>query len=136
MKVGPSTWWLAENRRRAWGKRGGCCPRARCRSAADPGRGDAVANRECVADNECRAGKWGRGRAPLYQQSGGARFGRQCPPAQGSARGRAVTSGPVASGTGVYRVQVGPLAHAGQVAPVRDELRRAGFPGFIVKGTD
>ncbi|WP_163576021.1 septal ring lytic transglycosylase RlpA family protein [Halomonas faecis] len=43
----------------------------------------------------------------------------------------------VASGTGVYRVQVGPLAHAGQVAPVRDELRRAGFSqSFIVKGTD
>ncbi|MGM0702730.1 MAG: septal ring lytic transglycosylase RlpA family protein [Pseudomonadota bacterium] len=43
----------------------------------------------------------------------------------------------VASGTGVHRVQVGPLAHADQVAPVRDELRRAGFSqSFIVKGAD
>ncbi|MGR2737601.1 septal ring lytic transglycosylase RlpA family protein [Billgrantia sp. Q4P2] len=43
----------------------------------------------------------------------------------------------VADATGMYRVQVGPLAHAGQVEPVRDELRRAGFDqAFIVNGAD
>ncbi|PXX97470.1 septal ring lytic transglycosylase RlpA family protein [Halomonas sp. LBP4] len=43
----------------------------------------------------------------------------------------------VASATGLHRVQVGPLAHAGQVAPVRDELRRAGFDqAFVVNGVD
>lgn len=43
----------------------------------------------------------------------------------------------VASTAGLHRVQVGPLAHAGQVAPVRDELRRAGFDqAFVVNGAD
>ncbi|MCE8037252.1 MAG: septal ring lytic transglycosylase RlpA family protein [Halomonadaceae bacterium] len=43
----------------------------------------------------------------------------------------------VADATGMYRVQVGPLAHAGQVEPVRAELRRAGFEqAFIVNGAD
>ncbi|WP_104201845.1 septal ring lytic transglycosylase RlpA family protein [Billgrantia saliphila] len=43
----------------------------------------------------------------------------------------------VSDATGMYRVQVGPLAHAGQVEPVRDELRRAGFDqAFIVNGAD
>lgn len=43
----------------------------------------------------------------------------------------------VADATGMYRVQVGPLAHAGQVEPVRAELRRAGFDqAFIVNGAD
>lgn len=39
--------------------------------------------------------------------------------------------------TGIHRVQVGPLAHAGEVDPVRDELRRAGFDqAFVVNGAD
>ncbi|MEQ6917183.1 septal ring lytic transglycosylase RlpA family protein [Halomonas aquatica] len=39
----------------------------------------------------------------------------------------------VASATGLYRVQVGPLDPAGQVEPVRELLRRAGFAqAFIV----
>ncbi|MFY0990365.1 septal ring lytic transglycosylase RlpA family protein [Halomonas sp. C05BenzN] len=43
----------------------------------------------------------------------------------------------VASATGLHRVQVGPLAHDGQVDPVRDELRRAGFgQTFVVNGVD
>ncbi|WP_444677324.1 SPOR domain-containing protein [Halomonas sp. E19] len=43
----------------------------------------------------------------------------------------------VASATGMYRVQVGPLAHAGLVGAARDELRRAGFDqAFIVNGAD
>ena len=43
----------------------------------------------------------------------------------------------VASGTGKHRVQVGPLSHAGQADPVRDQLRRAGFAqAFIVHGED
>ncbi|WP_163559986.1 septal ring lytic transglycosylase RlpA family protein [Halomonas sp. NO4] len=43
----------------------------------------------------------------------------------------------VASATGMHRVQVGPLAHTGQVEPARDELRRAGFAQtFIVKDAD
>ncbi|MBW6391519.1 septal ring lytic transglycosylase RlpA family protein [Billgrantia antri] len=43
----------------------------------------------------------------------------------------------VADAAGMYRVQVGPLAHAGQVEPVRAELRRAGFDqAFIVNGAD
>ncbi|WP_234283459.1 MULTISPECIES: septal ring lytic transglycosylase RlpA family protein [unclassified Halomonas] len=43
----------------------------------------------------------------------------------------------VADAAGMYRVQVGPLAHAGQVEPARDELRRAGFDqAFIVNGAD
>lgn len=43
----------------------------------------------------------------------------------------------VASDTGMHRVQVGPLAHASQVEPARDELRRAGFDqAFIVKDAD
>lgn len=43
----------------------------------------------------------------------------------------------VASATGLHRVQVGPLAHAGQVAPVREQLRRAGFAqAFVVNAAD
>jgi rare lipoprotein A len=43
----------------------------------------------------------------------------------------------VASATGLHRVQVGPLAHAAQVDPARDELRRAGFDqAFVVNGAD
>ncbi|MFQ3788225.1 septal ring lytic transglycosylase RlpA family protein [Halomonas sp. A29] len=43
----------------------------------------------------------------------------------------------VSDATGMYRVQVGPLAHAGQVEPARAELRRAGFDqAFIVNGAD
>ncbi|MCG6656385.1 septal ring lytic transglycosylase RlpA family protein [Halomonas campisalis] len=43
----------------------------------------------------------------------------------------------VASATGMHRVQIGPLAHAGQVEPLRDELRRAGFgQAFIVNGAE
>ena len=43
----------------------------------------------------------------------------------------------VADAAGMYRVQIGPLAHAGQVEPVRDELRRAGFEqAFIVNDAD
>jgi len=43
----------------------------------------------------------------------------------------------VATSTGVHRVQVGPLASADQVEPVRGELRRAGFEqSFIVNGAD
>lgn len=43
----------------------------------------------------------------------------------------------VANATGMYRVQVGPLAHAGLVGAARDELRRAGFDqAFIVNGAD
>ncbi len=43
----------------------------------------------------------------------------------------------VATSTGVYRVQVGPLASADQVEPVRGELRRAGFEqSFVVNGAD
>lgn len=39
----------------------------------------------------------------------------------------------VASATGLHRVQVGPLDHAGQVDPVREQLRRAGFAqAFVV----
>lgn len=43
----------------------------------------------------------------------------------------------VASATGLHRVQVGPLDHAGELAPVRDQLRRAGFAqAFVVNDTD
>lgn len=43
----------------------------------------------------------------------------------------------VADAAGMYRVQVGPLAHAAQVDSVRNELRRAGFEqAFIVNGAD
>ena len=43
----------------------------------------------------------------------------------------------VASATGMYRVQVGPLADSGQVDPLRDALRRAGFDqAFIVNGAE
>lgn len=43
----------------------------------------------------------------------------------------------VDSGTGMHRVQVGPIAHAGQVEPLRDELRRAGIQqAFIVNGAE
>lgn len=43
----------------------------------------------------------------------------------------------VASATGLHRVQVGPLDHAGQVAPVREQLRRAGFAqAFVVNDAD
>ncbi|APE31944.1 hypothetical protein BOX17_13870 [Halomonas aestuarii] len=43
----------------------------------------------------------------------------------------------VASATGLYRVQVGPLDPAGQVEPVREQLRRAGFAqAFIVNDAD
>ncbi len=43
----------------------------------------------------------------------------------------------VEASAGVHRVQVGPLANAGQVDPVRDELRRAGFDqAYVVNGAD
>ncbi|WP_108444601.1 septal ring lytic transglycosylase RlpA family protein [Halomonas denitrificans] len=43
----------------------------------------------------------------------------------------------VASATGLHRVQVGPLDPSGQVAPVREALRRAGFAqAFIVDDAD
>ncbi|TLF45485.1 septal ring lytic transglycosylase RlpA family protein [Halomonas urmiana] len=43
----------------------------------------------------------------------------------------------VASATGLHRVQVGPLDPSGQVAPVREQLRRAGFAqAFIVDDAD
>lgn len=43
----------------------------------------------------------------------------------------------VDSRTGMHRVQVGPLADAGQVEPVRAALRRAGFQqAFIVSGAE
>ncbi|WP_280548608.1 MULTISPECIES: septal ring lytic transglycosylase RlpA family protein [unclassified Halomonas] len=43
----------------------------------------------------------------------------------------------VASATGLHRVQVGPLEHAGQVDPVREQLRRAGFAqAFVVNDAD
>ncbi|MGQ4880270.1 septal ring lytic transglycosylase RlpA family protein [Billgrantia sp. LNSP4103-1] len=43
----------------------------------------------------------------------------------------------VADATGMYRIQVGPLAHTGQVEPARAELRRAGFDqAFIVNDAD
>ncbi|SEK85921.1 septal ring lytic transglycosylase RlpA family protein [Halomonas daqiaonensis] len=43
----------------------------------------------------------------------------------------------VASATGLYRVQVGPLDHAGQVDPLREQLRRAGFAqAFVVNDAD
>ena len=55
------------------------------------------------------------------------------------ARLQAALSHPVrvATSTGVHRVQVGPLASADQVEPVRGELRRAGFEqSFVVNGAD
>lgn len=43
----------------------------------------------------------------------------------------------IASHTGMHRVQVGPLANAGQVEPVRDALRRAGFEQtLLVNGAE
>ncbi|WP_372609257.1 septal ring lytic transglycosylase RlpA family protein [Halomonas sp.] len=43
----------------------------------------------------------------------------------------------VASASGLYRVQVGPLSRDSQLAPARDELRLAGFDqSFVVKGVD
>lgn len=43
----------------------------------------------------------------------------------------------VASATGLHRVQVGPLDDAGQVDPVREQLRRAGFAqAFVVNDAD
>ncbi|MDI5892620.1 septal ring lytic transglycosylase RlpA family protein [Halomonas rhizosphaerae] len=43
----------------------------------------------------------------------------------------------VASATGLHRVQVGPLEDAGQVDPVREQLRRAGFAqAFVVDDAD
>jgi rare lipoprotein A len=43
----------------------------------------------------------------------------------------------VASASGLHKVQVGPLAGDGQLAPARDELRLAGFDqSFVVKGVD
>lgn len=43
----------------------------------------------------------------------------------------------VASATGLHRVQVGPLEDAGQVDPVREQLRRAGFAqAFVVNDAD
>ncbi|MDR9439211.1 MAG: septal ring lytic transglycosylase RlpA family protein [Halomonas sp.] len=43
----------------------------------------------------------------------------------------------VASVTGLHRVQVGPLDAAGQVDPVREQLRRAGFAqAFVVNDAD
>ncbi|TDB05218.1 septal ring lytic transglycosylase RlpA family protein [Halomonas marinisediminis] len=43
----------------------------------------------------------------------------------------------VAGGSGVHRVQVGPITRAAQLEPLRQALRRAGFgDSFIVKGAE
>ncbi|MBF7053232.1 septal ring lytic transglycosylase RlpA family protein [Halomonas sp. KAO] len=43
----------------------------------------------------------------------------------------------VAGGSGVHRVQVGPITRADQLEPLRQALRRAGFSdSFIVKGAE
>lgn len=43
----------------------------------------------------------------------------------------------VARGSGIHRVQVGPIARADQIEPLRQALQRAGFSeSFIVKGAE
>jgi rare lipoprotein A len=104
-------------------------------SAPAPQQASAPASSGAVAPSG--SSQAGNGGTPIYLQI--AALGSADNARALKARLESELSHPVrvADATGMYRVQVGPLAHAGQVEPVRAELRRAGFEqAFIVNGAD
>ncbi|QOR40909.1 septal ring lytic transglycosylase RlpA family protein [Billgrantia diversa] len=99
---------------------------------------DAAATAGTTAGNAARSGTGEPGRdAPIYLQIAALGSAENAQALKTRLEHELSHPVRVADGTGMYRVQVGPLAHAGQVEPVRDELRRAGFDqAFIVKAAD
>ncbi|PWV74903.1 septal ring lytic transglycosylase RlpA family protein [Halomonas sp. A11-A] len=133
--------WLAEN--------GGGGSRSATAAVAPPARQAAsqvalapapqttpVASAAAPANGAAASGSPADGR-PIYLQIAALGSAESAQALQ--ARLQAELSRPVrvATSTGVHRVQVGPLASADQVEPVRGELRRAGFEqSFVVNGAE
>ncbi|WP_445000985.1 septal ring lytic transglycosylase RlpA family protein [Halomonas mongoliensis] len=125
--------WLAEN--------GGAEGRARNGTAAVAPPARQAAGQVAAAPASPAAAGYADGRPadgrPIYLQIaalGSAESARAL-----QSRLEAELSRPVrvAASAGTHRVQVGPLASADQVEPLRGELRRAGFEqSFIVNGAD
>lgn len=133
--------WLAENGGSETNRTAATAvqaPAASTPRAAVTPANDSVANANATPGNAARSGTDQAERdVPIFLQI--AALGSADNARALKARLERELSHPVrvADGTGMYRVQVGPLAHAGQVEPVRDELRRAGFDqAFIVNGAD
>ncbi|MBE0487482.1 MAG: septal ring lytic transglycosylase RlpA family protein [Halomonas sp.] len=127
--------WLADN--------GGGTPGGSTRNGAGavapPGRQVASAPAPAADTSSTVASSASRGSTepPIFLQIAALGSAESAQALQ--ARLQAELSRPVrvAVSTGVHRVQVGPLASADQVEPVRGELRRAGFDqSFIVNGAD
>jgi len=128
--------WLAENGGGASnGTAAAIAPPARQVVAAPAPQAAPVAQAATPANGSAASGGSPADGRPIYLQI--AALGSAESAQALKARLQAELSHPVRveAATGMHRVQVGPLAHAGQVDPVRDELRRAGFDqAFIVNG--
>src|SRR5690554_3857205 len=83
------------------------------------------------------AGVTGEGEAPVFLQVAALGSAESARALQTRLQGKLSHPVRVADRAGMYRVQVGPLAHAGMAGSVRDALRQAGFEqSFIVNGAD
>ncbi|MFC2991533.1 septal ring lytic transglycosylase RlpA family protein [Halomonas tibetensis] len=132
--------WLAEN----GGSSGGSASNgAASASVASPARpavsqlASAPAPRAVTAANGSAASGRPADGSPIFLQIAALGSAESAQALQ--ARLQAELSRPVriAASPGVHRVQVGPLASADQVEPVRGELRRAGFEqSFVVNDAD
>jgi len=82
-------------------------------------------------------GVTGEGEAPVFLQVAALGSAESARALQTRLQGELSHPVRVADRAGMYRVQVGPLAHAGMAGSVRDALRQAGFEqSFIVNGAD
>jgi rare lipoprotein A len=132
--------WLAENAGNA--ANGESVAAVQPAAGTEVGQDEAVQEVASAASNDATTStngsrSSGEGAAPIYLQI--AALGSADSARALKARLENELSHPVrvADATGMYRVQVGPLADAGKVEPVRNELRRAGFyQAFIVNGAE
>ncbi|WP_111414208.1 septal ring lytic transglycosylase RlpA family protein [Billgrantia lactosivorans] len=131
--------WQAEN--------GGSGENRDAASAVQPGAGgtprrdtaeQAPAGREVASPSAARSeAEQAEDAAPIYLQIAALGSADNARELKARLEGELSLPVRVADSAGMYRVQVGPLAHAGQVEPARDELRRAGIEqAFIVNGAD
>ncbi|HIX61295.1 MAG TPA: septal ring lytic transglycosylase RlpA family protein [Candidatus Halomonas stercoripullorum] len=82
-------------------------------------------------------GVTGEGESPVFLQVAALGSAESARALQTRLQGKLSHPVRVADRAGMYRVQVGPLAHAGMAGSVRDALRQAGFEqSFIVNGAD
>lgn len=82
-------------------------------------------------------GVTGEGEAPVFLQVAALGSAESARALQTRLQGELSHPVRIADRAGMYRVQVGPLAHAGMAGSVRDALRQAGFEqSFIVNGAD